>query len=248
MKLKFFVINLKRSTERRKLMCEHLDKYGVDYEIFEATDGRALTAEEEQKVGTSDQVILEMAGGRKFMVKDKMSPAEIGCALSHLRLYQHILDQGLEQVVILEDDEVLNDDSFLALNNLNVITEPWDVVHFSAVSGIKNLPCSRKYYFDKKRGMYFSRTGMHNATLDAIFNRRRICFGAVFYVVTPRACEVLLEKGYPVRLVSDYLLGMIGYHNLRTFVAYPMGHYWHANDEFDHSTIGERPEHHIVRL
>lgn len=248
MKLKFFVVNLKRSTQRRQVMCEQLDHFGVDYEIFEASDGRALTEQEQAQVGTADQVILTMAGGRQCMVEDKLSPAEIGCALSHLRLYQHILDLGLERAVILEDDEVLNEDSFLALEHLDAITEPWDVVHFSAVSGIKNLPCARKYYFDKKRGMYFARIGMRHPTLDAIFNRRRICFGTVFYVVTPHACKVLLEKGLPVRLPSDYLLGMIGYHNLRTLVAHPMGHYWKANVEGDISTIGARPEHHIVRL
>ena len=93
------------------------------------------------------------------------------------------------------------------------------------------MPCARKYYFDKKRGRYFARIGRRHPTLDAIFNRRRICFGTVFYVVTPHACKVLLEKGLPVRLPSDYLLGMIGYHNLRTLVAHPMGHYWKANEE-----------------
>lgn len=246
--MKFYVINLKRSPQRRQLMCEQLDKFGVDYEIFAASDGRALTPEEEAMVGTSDQVILDMAGGRQCLVEDKLSPAEVGCALSHLRLYQHILERGEERAVILEDDEVLNEDSLLALNNLDVITEPWDVVHFSRVSGIKHLPCARKYYFDRARGLYFARHGMRNATLDAIFNRRRICFGAVMYVVTPHACEVLLAKGLPVRLVSDYLLGMIAYHNLRTFVAHPMGHYWEANEEGDRSTIGDRPKHHLVRL
>ena len=77
--MKFYVINLKRSPQRRQLMCEQLDKFGVDYEIFEASDGRALTPEEEAMVGTSDQVILDMAGGRQCLVEDKLSPAEMGC-------------------------------------------------------------------------------------------------------------------------------------------------------------------------
>lgn len=248
MKPKFFVVNLKRAAERRKVMAEHLAQFGVDFEFFEATDGRALSAEEEQKVGTSDQVILDMAGGRKCMVEDKMSPPEVGCALSHLRLYQHILDQGLDRAVIIEDDVTVNADTMLALDHLDVIKEPWDVVHFSCDLGIKSLPWTHKYYFDQKRDMYFSRLGMHNATLDAIFNCRRVCFGTVLYVVTPRACEVLLEKGYPARINADYLLGIIAYHNLRTFLAHPMGHYWMPNEEGNNSTIGDRPRHRLVRL
>ncbi len=250
MKLKFYVVNLKRATDRRQLMSAMLDKYGVNYEIFEATDGRELTPEDEAKVSLSDQVILEMAGGRKCMVEDQMIPPEVGCALSHLRLYQHILDQGVERAVILEDDTVLNDDSILALNNLDVITEPWDVVHFSEDLGIRNLPeiVRRKYYIDRERGLYFARLGMHSQTLDAIFNRRRLVLRTAFYVVTPQACQTLLKLGYPVRINADYLLGSIAYNHLKMFLGYPVGHYLVPNHGADSSTIGARPKHRLVRL
>lgn len=251
MKLKFYVVNLKRAADRRQLMSEQLDKYGVDYEIFEATDGRALSAEDEQKLALSDHVILTMAGGRQCMVEDKMCPPEVGCALSHLRLYQHILDQGVERAVILEDDVVLNDDSLLALNNLDVIDEPWDVVHFSEDLGIKNLPefLRRKYYIDRARGLYFARLGMHNETLDAIFNRRRLVLRTAFYVVTPQACQTLLKLGYPVRINADYLLGSIAYNHLKMFLGYPVGHYLVPNEADKQSSIGsDRPKHRLVRL
>ena len=232
MKLKFYVVNLKRAADRRQLMSDQLDKYGVDYEIFEATDGRALSADDEQKLALSDQVILEMAGGRKCMVEDKMCPPEVGCALSHLRLYQHILDQGVERAVILEDDVVLNDDSLLALNQLDVISEPWDVVHFS-----------------EDLGLYFARLGMHNETLDAIFNRRRLVLRTAFYVVTPQACQTLLKLGYPVRINADYLLGSIAYNHLKMFLGYPVGHYLVPNEADKQSSIGsDRPKHRLVRL
>ncbi len=248
MKPKFYVVNLKRAEGRRKVMAEHLAKFGVDFEFFEASDGKALTSSELEMVGTSEQVILTMAGGRQCLVEDKMSPPEVGCALSHLRLYQHILEQGDKYAVIIEDDVTINADTIKALEHLDVIKEPWDVVHFSCDLGIKSLPLARKYYFDRHHDMYFARLGMRNATLDAIFNRRRICFGTVLYVVTPHACQVLLEKGLPARINADYLLGMIAYHNLRTFLAHPIGHYWEANEEGNKSSIGDRPRHRLVRL
>lgn len=245
---KFYVVNLKRASERRKVMVEHLAQFGVEFEFFEATDGRALKPEEQELVGLSDKVILTMAGGRKCMVEDRMSPPELGCALSHLRLYQHILEHGDERAVIIEDDVTINADTIKALEHLDAIKAPWDVVSFSCDFGIKSLPWTRKYYFDKEQNQYFSRLGMHNATLDAIFNRRRVCFGTVLYVVTPRACRVLLDKGLPARINADYLLGIIAYHNLRYFLAHPIGHYWSPNEEGNKSTIGERPRHRLVRL
>ena len=87
---------------------------------------------------------------------------------------------------------------------------------------------------------------MRNNTLDAIFNRRRVLIYAALYVVTPTACKRLIELGYPVRIVADYLTGLVAYHNLKLFRAYPLNHFMQFH-EVD-STIGDRPAHRMIRL
>lgn len=246
MALKFYVISLVRQQERRQKMAQMLDSFGVDYEFFDAVDGRNLSEEDAKLCDLGDQHILTMRGGRRALVEDALSPSEVGCALSHLKLYQHILDQGDEQAVILEDDTKILPEAMQALQNINCITEPWDVINFSDNSGIRNRLGARKYYFDRENGRYFQRTGMRNPTLDAIFNRRRVMFCAAFFVINRHACERLIELGYPVRIVADYLLGMIGYNELRTFRVFPLGDYFTFHET--ESTIGNRPRHHIVRL
>lgn len=245
-KLKYYVINLKNETERRKLMEQCLDAQGVDYEFFEAINGRELTEEQKALFADVDENILEMAGGRKLLVEDKLSPAEKGCALSHLKLYQKILDERVQCAVILEDDIAIGQDVFEALDNIDCIKEPWDIINFSSQIGIKSLPCAKKYYANKEKGFYFQRLGMRNSTLDAIFNRRRILGYAALYVVTPVACKHLIELGYPIRIPADYLTGIVAYNNLRLFRAYPLNHFmrFHNVD----STIGRRPPHYMVRL
>ena len=86
---------------------------------------------------------------------------------------------------------------------------------------------------------------MHNPTIDAIHNQRRVLIYTTMYVVTRRACERLLELGYPVRLPSDYLLGLLCYNELRMFRAFPLDHYVRFKDV--PSTIGAGREHNLIR-
>lgn len=245
--MKYFVISLKNQTDRRNKIAALLDKHGVDYEFFDATYGKEMTEEERSKCSFDDKHIVEMAGGRKLLVEDALSYPEFGCAMSHLRVYQHILDSNLEEAAILEDDVNPNEDIFNAVNNISCIKEPWDVVHFSSHIGLKSLPFAKKYsYQDHGDTFYFQRLGMCNNTLDAIFNRRRFLCFADFYVVNRKACQRLIELGYPVRLPADYLLGLVAYHNLKLFRAYPLNHFVIPNVAT--STIGDRPQHRMIRL
>ena len=244
--LKFYVISLKNQAERRERITKLLDSRGVSFEIFDAVNGRELTDEQKALCYDKDEVVLEMTGGRKLLVEDRMIPSEIGCAMSHLALYKKIIDDGVQNAVVFEDDLELSDDTFEAISNIDCIKEPWDIINFSSHIGIKSLPGAKKYYANKEKGFYFQRLGMRNKTLDAIFNRRRFLTCTACYIIRPNACKKLIELGYPVRLNSDYLLGLVAYHNLRLFRAYPLNHFIRFN-EVD-SVIGDRPAHRMIRL
>lgn len=238
---KCFVINMESSVERRELVKDQLQKLGLDYEFFVATNGRALTEEEQAKCKIEDRVELPLRLGQKVTVTGKLVPAEIGCALSHLRLYQHILDLGLELAVIFEDDCVVHPELKIALENLDCITEDWDIVNFTNFSGLHDWPLSHKYCFGSNHDSYFKRVGLHNVYLDVLRNKRRVIANTLCYVVTCHACEVLLKLGYPVRLPADYLTGLIGYNELKVFRAYPWQRF--VNSAEVDSIIGERPDH-----
>lgn len=94
-----FMINLKRRTERREKMEITMKELGLDYTYFEAFDGKTLT----------DEVLVDM--GITLMPeyadpyhKRPMTMGEIGCFLSHYTIWQQIVERGLEEVLVLEDD------------------------------------------------------------------------------------------------------------------------------------------------
>lgn len=87
-----YVINLARSPERRTHITAELGKSGIDYELVEGIDGRDLDLHDPQ---TIDPSVLNSSSFRAGVA---------GCALSHLRVYQKILADGLDQALVLEDD------------------------------------------------------------------------------------------------------------------------------------------------
>lgn len=253
--MKIFVINLERSIERRQRVEKSLQALNLDYEIFPAVDGGKLTDEDWAQVKTEDEMILELVGGRKVKVMDKLSNGEIGCALSHLRVYQRILDLGLDKACIIEDDTSFNPIFLEAINSIDFIKEPWDIVNFTHHRGIKSWGFAKKYYFgstpELRKQQYFQRVGLWNPTLDAIFNPRRFLSMCACYVVTNHTCEELIKIGYPVRLAADYLAGMLAYNHLRLFKVFPDQDYYLSYNQGD-SDINKytevRSHHKLVRM
>jgi GR25 family glycosyltransferase involved in LPS biosynthesis len=84
---KVFIITLKGSERSKKLK----DRFDFDYELFYGIDGRYID--------------------RK---NSRWSNGQLGCTMSHINLYKHIIDNKIQKTLILEDDA-------LPCNNLNNI-------------------------------------------------------------------------------------------------------------------------------
>ncbi|QHM71264.1 glycosyltransferase family 25 protein [Mixta intestinalis] len=85
-----FVINLARSTERRRDIEKNLNECKINYQITPAVDGAALT-EQEQKQHTR-------------AINYAITNGELGCALSHINIYRYIVEHDIASALILEDD------------------------------------------------------------------------------------------------------------------------------------------------
>jgi glycosyl transferase family 25 len=90
-----YVVNLARSPDRRAHIMAQLAKTQVQYEIVDAVDGRDLDLEDTRLF---DPAVVGTSTYR---------PGAAGCALSHLKVYRRVLDDGLEKALVLEDDILL---------------------------------------------------------------------------------------------------------------------------------------------
>lgn len=94
-----YVINLEKDVARRASISAQLETLGLAYEIVSGVYGGSLTEQERARVYDDRKAKLHRARS--------LVPAEIGCALSHLKVYRTIVERGLDAALILEDDVAL---------------------------------------------------------------------------------------------------------------------------------------------
>jgi len=119
------VVNLDKSVDRWEKSREELSANGITAERFSATLGKAMTDEELQEKTTF--------GARYFC-----TPGMIGCFMSHLRIWQRTVEEGLPAVVVLEDDVVVLHSDFNRRLQvlLDELPDDWDVCLLGAVGCI----------------------------------------------------------------------------------------------------------------
>jgi GR25 family glycosyltransferase involved in LPS biosynthesis len=108
-----YYINLKKSVIRKEKLLEHLnsiglvDKHGNEPILQVASDGNFITHRVDNSL-------------KKKHRKGKMSLSEIGCCASHREVWKKQIDQGLEYVLVLEDDARFD------VKKLNQLLTNWD--------------------------------------------------------------------------------------------------------------------------
>lgn len=93
------MINLERREERRRKMESSLKEIGLEVTPFAAVDGKLLTEEKLKELNI--QLLPDFIDPYNKRV---MTLGEIGCFLSHYKIWERMVDEGLEEVLVLEDD------------------------------------------------------------------------------------------------------------------------------------------------
>ncbi len=108
-KMKIFIINLESDVERKYSMLQQASSLRLDVEIIKAVNGKQLSKDEVMKLS------------RDFY-NNGMTLGELGCSLSHLLVYQRIVDENIPLALIMEDDAEINkniSDVLSALDKFN---------------------------------------------------------------------------------------------------------------------------------
>ncbi|WP_083275025.1 glycosyltransferase family 25 protein [Edwardsiella hoshinae] len=88
-----FVLSLDGSTRRQRIL-EQLQRIGLDFDFIDAINGASLPMQTIDSINVATAVRYRRA----------ISAGEIGCALSHQKIYQIICDNQINYALILEDD------------------------------------------------------------------------------------------------------------------------------------------------
>ena len=111
-------------------MSEQLARLGIQFERITAVDGRTYSFNNNEY----DKEMAIKKNGRALI------PGELGCALSHKKIYQKILDEKIEYSLILEDDVGLPDDFRKIVQNeieKNKAKNDWGYLQFNYRYGLE---------------------------------------------------------------------------------------------------------------
>ena len=119
-----YLITLRESTNRQKYFKKELD--GLDYEIMWAINGSDLDLRQIVADGIYDPSLTKSisASGKELV------PGEVGCALSHLKVYEDMLERGFQRILVLEDDLIVESKLLNHLKkSIQELPENWDVIY-----------------------------------------------------------------------------------------------------------------------
>jgi glycosyl transferase family 25 len=172
-----FVINLDRSQKRRSRIVKMLEEYKYNFEIISAVDGYSLSEEEKSQYS---------AESSQNALNRELVPGEIGCALSHIKVYKRILDEDWDSAIVLEDDATIEGDIE------------------SALSLIKDNEQTNDLVFLGHRGntipSFWYRKNAKNIKLAPVVN---LPYGAFGYWLNRKAAQILSLNNQPIHLPAD---------------------------------------------
>ena len=186
--MRVFVVNLDRSIDRMESATRQLNALGVDFERWPAVDG-ALLSDEERKAAVGFR--WWCATGRKIRV------GELGCALSHIKLYRKMIDENIPLACILEDDVKL-------AACLPDVLKRSETYLTSDVPTVIQLSNWTDYESDKEE----IRDSSQNNSTEA-------------YVITQEAARRILKINMPIAVPCDHWQRFARLGNIRICNIYP---------------------------
>lgn len=102
MKIKTYIISLKKAEDRRKLLLKEIGDFSfMDIEWVEAVYGKELSPAETSRLFHTKRFVCRY--------NRLPYPGEIGCTLSHRECFRRLLESGADVALILEDDVIFLD-------------------------------------------------------------------------------------------------------------------------------------------
>lgn len=113
-----YVLNLQRDTEKMNKVSERLDSFNINYERFEAVDGRNLD---------TDYDFSNFVQG-KGMIENVYA---LGCLKSHMSIIKDAKNNNYKRILILEDDVLLAENFHAHFQKLRKIND-WKLLYLGA--------------------------------------------------------------------------------------------------------------------
>jgi len=195
---KVYVINLEKDKERLRSISSQLKEQHIEFERFNGIDGSTIE---------EDPRITELC--------NKACPNGIkGCALSHKTIWESMIENKYEHLLILEDDAILNSNMDVELQLLWAnVPNDFDILYLGST-----FYCGDTSIYNK----IVSSFGGHKLenVSDGILKTQG-CGGLYGYIVSLKGAKELVKDPIPFH-VDDFIGDQIKEKHLNSYAFHPV--------------------------
>lgn len=169
---KIYLLNLRKRKDRLEKSTNRLNKLNIKFDVFYGVDGVILNH------------IWKKIDNSYFS-----NPNYLGCAISHLSIYQDAINEEYDKILIIEDDNLINKN----LHSLFVDIPQWNDLFYLGYIPLNN-DCSMWDYSWGIQG--------HNMIANNFFNPRNL-WGLFAYGISNSLMKELLDlynSSFPMEL------------------------------------------------
>jgi GR25 family glycosyltransferase involved in LPS biosynthesis len=203
---KIFIINLKSKNDRLKNMRLLVDTLNFDkdkIEIFEAVVGKELKDEKINNILSISS--LDTLYNKSTNHKDIRTKGAIGCYLSHYKIWEKVINNNLNNVLIFEDELITDVDIKEFEEYINSLPQDYDIALLSWFS----------LWFD------LLNNPKKNTIINNYWNKYNSInvFSCSSYLVSRKGAEKLVKNAFPICYQVDGYLNILN--NIdKTFIRY----------------------------
>ncbi len=220
-----YVISLERETDRHEGVDKLLD--GLDFSYFYGVDKKTLVLDE-----LIDEGIYDEEETIALHPENKpMNTGQIGRSWSHRMVYEDMIENNFERVLILEDEVMPNRNGLSLLDeSLNQLPEDWELLYLNCTHNLNRNLLTWFKQASQHIKCFFKRTKLNHTQIRNMFARKysqnlliagmHDCSTA--YAITRSAAKKLVAQQTPICFLSNHLLAHACTNNtVKAFVFQP---------------------------
>tara|TARA_B100001564_G_C20618257_1_gene661017 strand:- start:1 stop:753 length:753 start_codon:yes stop_codon:yes gene_type:complete len=178
-KFKIYVVNLKKDKDRRKNIIIEIEKQNIkNYEIIDAINGNELSNKELDNASYKNKNLINPWN-------TKMSPSQLGCALSHIKIYKKFIQTDYNLALILEDDAFFVQNFSEELKKLI----------------LKNMKYRKQILLLSELKEFLSKPIDKNDSHEIVNVTN--AFFTHSYVINKEAAKSIIKFNYPIKTIAD---------------------------------------------
>ena len=203
---KVYVLTLERATERQHIFIERFP--GLKFEFFKGWDNQLFSMNELKEKKIYDEV----AAKKNHRLSRSMTLGQVGCAMGHRLIYEEMLKNNFNKVLIFEDDAHPVEKTLISLQPV-LDNQPGnaDILLFDYYRNEKRQPLKQFFYYVQHAlGLLKWNNKMIRNLYPKPFSNYWMKAGyhefANAYAINSKAAKKLIELQTPLSFVADHII------------------------------------------